>query len=110
MNRYVYLVRFHPLMYDISHSHFKVGYSEKLTLGKQLSRYKTYYPQFEMLAYNHMTPKKFEHYLKWKLQEHNIRSELFHEDGFDTAVDLCERECKLIEQHYVKTPNNDFLL
>ena len=108
MNRYVYLVRFKPLLHG--NGHVKVGYSEKLKLASQIGRYRTYYPQFNFMAFSHKTPKQFEHYLKWKLQEHNINNELFTEDCFDTAVNLCKRECKLILDHEVKIPNNDFLL
>lgn len=102
MNRYVYLVRFNPLI--------KLGYSEKLTLSQQISRYRTYYPEFRLLAYNHNKPKQFESYLKWKLSAYNVTNELFDESCFDEAVELCERECKLITDHNVVMPNNDFLL
>lgn len=108
MSRYVYLVRFRPLLTGTGH--LKVGYSEKLKIGQQLSRYRTYYPKFNMLAYSHNNPKQFEHYLKWKLQDYNIGNELFYEDCINTAIELCERECELIANHEVKIPNNEFLL
>lgn len=102
MKRYVYLVRYKPIL--------KVGYSEKMSIANQISRYRTYYPAFRLTAYSHNKPKQFEHYLKWKLGAFNINNELFDETCFDEAVKICERECELISDHNVVTPNNDFLL
>ena len=103
MSRYVYLVRFRSVL-------VKVGYSAKMVPSRQISRYKTYYPDFSLLAYAHKTPKEFERYLKEQLSSYNIDGELFEPASFDTAVKLCERECNLIMDHRVAKPNNDFLL
>lgn len=103
MNKYVYLVRCRTQF-------VKVGYSEKMKIQQQINRYKTYYPSFRMLAYSHNQPKRFEHYLKWKLDDHKIAGELFDDFVFTDVVKLCEHECNLIYDREINPPKNVFLL
>jgi len=100
--RYVYLVRCSNLL--------KIGYSQKLTPRQQISRYKTYYPSFKISAFGHSDPKKFESYLKWKLGEHLIGGELFHNHAFDEAVKICESNCDLLFEQEIKPFEDVFLL